>query len=165
MLRLTRVVLIWLNRLNWLGAALALAGVLLLLIPPTAVETQLANRFPDPATGRLAIAAVFGIVVLVAPCVHAIFTRLTALIGTAINGRPFVPENVGHLRTIGWALLAIQLLDLALGGVAGFVDRTTGIAFGWSPSLTGWLAVLLVFVLARVFATGAEMQDEVEATV
>jgi hypothetical protein len=32
-------------------------------------------------------------------------------------------------------------------------------------SITGWLAVLLTFVLARVFAEGARMRDELEGTV
>jgi hypothetical protein len=32
-------------------------------------------------------------------------------------------------------------------------------------STSGWLAVLLVFVLARVFAVGAGMREELEGTV
>ena len=36
---------------------------------------------------------------------------------------------------------------------------------GWSFSATGWLAVLLLFVLARVFNEGAEMRYELEGTV
>ena len=32
-------------------------------------------------------------------------------------------------------------------------------------SINGWLAVLLTFVLARVFAQGALMRDELEGTV
>ena len=32
-------------------------------------------------------------------------------------------------------------------------------------SITGWLAVLLTFLLARVFAEGALMRDDLEGTV
>ena len=32
-------------------------------------------------------------------------------------------------------------------------------------SINGWLAVLLTFLLARVFAEGARMRDELEGTV
>ena len=35
----------------------------------------------------------------------------------------------------------------------------------WSFSVTGWLAVLLLFVLARVFDHGTRMRDDLEGTV
>jgi hypothetical protein len=35
----------------------------------------------------------------------------------------------------------------------------------WSFSITPWLAVLLLFVLARVFEHGARMRAELEGTV
>jgi hypothetical protein len=35
----------------------------------------------------------------------------------------------------------------------------------WGFSLTRWLAVLLLFVLARVFEQGARMREELEGTV
>jgi hypothetical protein len=36
---------------------------------------------------------------------------------------------------------------------------------GWTPNLAGWLVTLLVFVLARVFAAGTAMRDELEGTI
>jgi hypothetical protein len=35
----------------------------------------------------------------------------------------------------------------------------------WSFSPTRWVAVLLLFVLARVFEQGAQMREELEGTV
>ena len=37
--------------------------------------------------------------------------------------------------------------------------------FDWSFSLTPWLAVVLLFVLARVFDEGTRMRDDLEGTV
>ncbi len=60
----------------------------------------------------------------------------------------------------------MQLLDLAF---AGLVARLNPLlrhpAFTWTPSMTGWLAVLLLFVLAGIFARGADMADELAGTV
>ena len=35
----------------------------------------------------------------------------------------------------------------------------------WTPAFTGWIAVAMIFVLARVFRVGAEMRDDLEMTV
>lgn len=35
----------------------------------------------------------------------------------------------------------------------------------WTFSFTPWIAVLLLFVLARVFAHGAQMREDLEGTV
>lgn len=35
----------------------------------------------------------------------------------------------------------------------------------WTFSFTPWIAVLLLFVLARVFAHGARMREDLEGTV
>lgn len=58
------------------------------------------------------------------------------------------------------------MLSLVIGGIAKAVSTAShpvGIDAGFS--IAGWLAVLLTFVLARVFAEGAHMRAEVEGTV
>ena len=57
--------------------------------------------------------------------------------------------NAARLQTTAWALLGLELLHLAVGAVAA----------------AGWLAVLLLFVLARVFDHGTRMRDDLEGTV
>jgi hypothetical protein len=78
---------------------------------------------------------------------HIVLTRLLAIVETVRLGDPFVAENAGRLQTIGVSTMA-HPLDI-----------------DWNFSLTRWLAVLLVFVLARVFEHGTRMRDELEGTV
>lgn len=94
-----------------------------------------------------------------------IITRLQAIIATVAAGDPFVAANARRLQAIGWALLGWQLADLAMGGVTIWTARIGADTGGWTPNLAGWLVTLLVFVLARVFAAGTAMRDELEGTI
>ncbi|HEX7848893.1 MAG TPA: DUF2975 domain-containing protein [Sphingomonas sp.] len=94
-----------------------------------------------------------------------IITRLQAIIATVAAGDPFVAANARRLQAIGWALLGWQLVDLAMGGVIIWTERIGADTAGWTPNVAGWLVTLLVFVLARVFAVGTAMRDELEGTI
>ena len=113
-------------------------------------------------TGMRAIAAL-GLASI--PLVHAILTRLLAMVVTVRAGDPFVPGNAHRLQGIAWVLLALQLLSLAIAGIANLIS-TPAHPFHLSAgfSLNGWLAVILTFVLARVFAEGALMREDLEGT-
>ena len=152
--------------LNWLfGAAI----LLLLLAMPN--EQWIMSAFelaPSPEAERLVIGlravAVFGLVAI--PLNHIVLKRLIAMVETVRTGDPFVAANAARLQTIAWTLLALQLLSLVIGAIgiavstpANPVDLDAGF------SITGWLAVLLAFVLARVFAEGALMREDLEGTV
>jgi hypothetical protein len=103
---------------------------------------------------------------LVAIAVAWVITaRLQAIIATVAAGDPFVAANAQRLQAIGWALLGWQLVDLAMGGVTTWIARIGADTGGWTPNLAGWLVTLLVFVLARVFAAGTAMRDELEGTI
>ena len=100
------------------------------------------------------------------PINYLVLKRLLAIVETVRAGDPFVAANASRLQAIAWALLALQLLGLVIGAIgkaistpAHPVDLDTGF------SISGWLAVLLTFVLARVFAEGAQMRDDLEGTV
>lgn len=55
---------------------------------------------------------------------------------------------------------------LAVGAIVAGVSTTAHpLDIDWNFSLTRWLAVLLLFVLARVFEHGTRMRDELEGTV
>lgn len=104
--------------------------------------------------------------IAVAAAIQVIFVSLLRMLVTVEAGDPFIMVNAARLQTIGWALLAIQLLDLGFGAaVAWIVSLGAEVGSGWQPSVLGWLAVLLVFVLARVFKIGSRMRDEIEMTV
>ncbi|HEX8573990.1 MAG TPA: DUF2975 domain-containing protein [Allosphingosinicella sp.] len=122
----------------------------------------------NPANSGL-VAAMRAIMVLglaSVPLAHVILTRLLAIVETVRFGDPFVAANAARLQTIAWALLGLELLHLAAGAVAALASSPAEpLDIGWSFSLTGWLAVLLLFVLARVFDQGAAMRADLEGTV
>jgi len=100
------------------------------------------------------------------PLTHILLTRLLAIIETVRRGDPFVADNAARLQTTAWALLGLQLLHLAVGAVAAAASSPSQpLDLDWNFSVSGWLAVLLLFVLARVFDYGTRLRDDLEGTV
>jgi DUF2975 family protein len=169
MLILSRRVLRVLVVLNWLFMAL-FALIAAVLLSPVGGERAVAalslTYAPDQAL-LLVRAATWLMVIAIAVgiAVHILFRRMLAIVATAVDGDPFIRANAGRLRAIGWALLAIQLLDLVFGALSTMVAARTGEGLGWSPSVAGWISVLMLFVLARVFEQGSRMRDELAMTV
>ena len=113
--------------------------------------------------GLRAIAAL-GLVAI--PLNHIVLMRLLAIVETVRRGDPFIAANAERLQAIAWALLALQLLSLVIGAIGKALstpDYPLHLDAGFSTS--GWLAVILTFVLARVFAEGTLMREELEGTV
>jgi hypothetical protein len=104
--------------------------------------------------------------VVAAPVTNVALTRLLAIVSTVSLGDPFVAENASRLQQIAWAVLGLELLHLGVGIVIATVSsRAAPLDLNWSFSPTPWLAVLLLFVLARVFDHGARMRDDLEGTI
>ena len=100
------------------------------------------------------------------PLNYLILKRLLAIIETVRNGNPFVASNAERLETIARALLAIQVLSMIIGAIGRAISTPAHpVNFDAGFSINGWLAVLLIFLLARVFAEGASMRDDLEGTV
>lgn len=165
-LPLAHVALRLLIILNWLGGAAILA--LLLILPNEQWIMSAFELSPSPEADRLVMGlraiAVVGLATV--PLNHIILRRLLAIVGTVREGDPFVTANAARLQAIARALLALQLLSLVIAAMAKYVstpahplDLDTGL------SINGWLAVLLTFLLARVFAEGARMRDDLEGVV
>jgi hypothetical protein len=94
-----------------------------------------------------------------------LLTALAAIVASAGAGDPFVAANVRWLRYMGWCLLLLQLLVIP-GYLIGICFPAMGPAAPHPDiSIAGWLSVLMIFVLARVFATGSAMRDDLEGTV
>ncbi|MFA6986011.1 MAG: DUF2975 domain-containing protein [Arenimonas sp.] len=93
--------------------------------------------------------------------VHVSLSRLLDIVKTVRSGDPFVPENAVRLKTIAWCLLINELLRLTFGMLAAAMNAA-GSNINWDFSATGWLAVVLVFVLARVFEEGTHMREDLE---
>lgn len=150
-------ILIWLNWICAVAFAVVLVGSFIV-----ADDVVLRAGGDGINLGTLAaVRIVLGIGLVVVPLAHVALTRLRDIVATVRVGDPFVADNARRLTAIAWALLGIMICDLAFGFVAVMNDPE----LGWSFSLTGWLAVLLLFVLARVFDHGTRMRDEIEGTV
>ncbi len=97
-----------------------------------------------------------------AAIVHTVLRRLLAIVDTVRGGDPFVLENAQRLNAIAWSVLGLEGLRLVIAAIAAVVWEPGRIdAFSFAP----WLAVLLLFVLAGVFARGARMRADLEGTV
>ncbi len=100
------------------------------------------------------------------PVVHFVSQRLLLILATVSTGNPFVVVNAARLRAIAWAILGLDLMHFAIGAVGSSVSSATGpLHLSWGFSLTRCFAVLLLFILARVFEEGARMREELEGTV
>ena len=147
------------------------AAILTLLIATVVAErwTFTALGLPSsPSVGPMMMGmraiAVLGLVAI--PLNHSVLTRLIAIVETVREGDPFVAMNGNRLNAIAWVLLALQLLSLVIGGVSTAISSPAHplhLDAGFSPS--GWLAVILTFVLARVFAEGTLMREDLHGTV
>jgi Protein of unknown function (DUF2975) len=151
---------------NWLGGAAILA--LLVVLPHEQWIMTALKLSPSPEAERLVMGlraiAVLGLAAI--PLNHAILKRLLAIVETVRGGDPFVAANASRLQVVAWVLLALQLLSLIIGAVAKAVSSPAHpLHINAGFSITGWLAVLLTFLLARVFSEGALMREDLEGTV
>ena len=165
-LPIAHVVLRILIGFNWLTAGMILV---LLLVAPN--EEWIMSSFklsPSPDAERLVLGlraiAVLGLVAV--PVNYIALKRLLAIVETVRAGDPFVAANADRLQAIAWALVALQVLSLVIGGIARSISSPAHpIHMDAGFSINGWLAVLLTFLLARVFAEGTLMRDDLEGTV
>lgn len=98
--------------------------------------------------------------------VDRVLRQLLAIVDTVRAGDPFVPGNARRLQAIAWWVLAgegLRLLVAAIAWAASSPAQALDVGVGFS--LAPWLAVLLLFVLARVFAQGTRLRDDLEGTV
>ena len=123
---------------------------------------------PSPDADRLVMGlravAVLGLLAI--PVHYGILKRLLAMVETVRAGDPFVATNAQRLQAIAWMLLTVQILSIVIGAIGKSIStpaHPVNLNAGFSTN--GWLAVILTFILARVFAEGARMRDDLEGTV
>ena len=165
-LPIAHVVLRILIVLNWLMGAAILA--LLVVIPNQQWIMSAFKLSPSPDAERLVMGlraiAVLGLAVI--PLNYVVLKRLLAIVETVRAGDPFVAANANRLRAIAWTLLTLQLLSLVIGAIGKTISTPAHpVHLDAGFSINGWLAVLLTFLLARVFAEGTLMRDDLEGTV
>ena len=151
--------------LNWLMVPVILA--LLFVLPNERWIMSAFDLSPSLEAKRLVLAlrgiAALGLAAI--PLNYTVLKRLLAIVETVRARDPFVAENASRLQTIAWSLLALQLLSIVIGAIAKTVSTPSHpVHLDAGFSINGWLAVLLTFLLARVFAEGAVMREDLEGT-
>jgi hypothetical protein len=147
--------------------ALILALLIASLIAESWVMRALGAR-PAPGNSMLFVGMrlIMVIGICSVPIAHLVLTRLLAIVETVKVGNPFVMANAVRLKTIAWAILGLEMMHFTVGAIVEGVSTAAApldISSGFS--LTRWLTVLLLFVLARVFEQGARMREDLEGTV
>jgi DUF2975 family protein len=151
---------------NWFGGAAILT--LLVVMPTREWIMSSLELAPSAEADRVVMGfraiAVIGLATI--PLNYAILKRLLAIVETVRAGDPFVAANASHLQTIAWALLVVQLLSLVIGAIVKSISTPEHpVLINAGFSINGWLAVLLTFLLARVFAEGALMREDLAGMV
>jgi hypothetical protein len=151
---------------NWLYGAAILA--LLVVMPNERWIMEAFKLSPSPEAERLVMAmraiAMLGLATI--PLNYIVLKRLLAIVETVRAGDPFIAPNAIRLQAIAWALLALNVLSIVIGAIGKAVSTPAHpIHLDAGFSINGWLAVLLTFLLARVFAEGAHMREDLEGTV
>ena len=165
-LPIAHVVLRILIVLNWLFGAAILA--LLVIMPNHQWIMSAFHLSPSPDADRLimGLRAVAALGLATIPLNYVVLKRLLAIVGTVREGDPFVAANASRLQTIAWSLLALQLFSIVIGAIGKAVSTPAHpVHLDAGFSINGWLAVLLTFLLARVFAEGTRMREDLEGTV
>ncbi|MFL6794631.1 MAG: DUF2975 domain-containing protein [Sphingomicrobium sp.] len=152
--------------LNWIYGACILA--LLLVTPNRDWIISALDLAPGPDAERtiwgLRAAASLGLAAV--PLNYALLKRLLAMVETVGRGDPFVRDNAYRLNAIAWLLLALQLLSIVIGAIGRVISTAEHpVHLDAGFSVNGWLAVILTFVLARVFAEGTLMREDLDGTV
>jgi hypothetical protein len=165
-LPIAHVLLRLLMVLNWLMAPVILA--LLFVIPNREWIMSALDLSPSLEADRVVMGlrtvALLGLVTL--PLNYGILKRLLAMVETVRAGDPFVAANARRLQAIAWTLCALQILSIVIGAIGKSLSTPEHpVHLNAGFSLNAWLAVLLTFLLARVFAEGTHMREDLEGTV
>jgi hypothetical protein len=153
--------------LNRLFLLAVIVGLLLSWIFPAQFVALLLQPSPgtDVRSAMTGVRLLMLLGVAMAVVTDRLLAALAQIIASAGAGDPFISANARRLQTIGWALLALQLLDIPGALLEKFFPALGSAAPDVTFSPGGWIAVLMVFVLSRVFAAGSAMRDDLEGTV
>ena len=153
--------------LNWLYGAAVLGLVIFANSNPAWFLKAIGGApglDPAPIMRGLTAIALLGLVAV--PLNHLILVRLRKMVESVGRGDPFVAANAYHLQAIAWALTGLQLLSMAIGAIGeSIASKRFPLHLDAGFSVSGWLAVLMTFILARVFAEGTLMREDLDGTV
>jgi len=153
--------------LNWLYGAAILGLVAFTFVNEAwfmkAIDIPTGTGARPIMTGLRAI-ALLGVAAV--PLNHMVLNRLRRMVETVGRGDPFVAANAYRLHAIGWVLVALNLLSMVIGGIGKSISsKEFPLHLDAGFSVNGWLCVVFTFILARVFAEGTLMREDLEGTV
>jgi Protein of unknown function (DUF2975) len=153
--------------LNWVFGACIVALLAFTFVNEAWTMKALGvSGFADSQTVLWGMRAVAALGIAAVVISYPMLKRLLAIVGTVRRGDPFVADNAYRLQAIAWILLALQLISLTIAAIGKAIsthEHPFHLDAGFS--VNGWLAVILTFVLARVFAEGTLMREDLEGTV
>jgi len=168
--RLTHAAIMAVLAACWLGIVAALAALPLVLLDPArllgAVPAAVVLAHGDGPHLLMHFSAGL-LMIIVLLVLGVLFLRhLQRFVRAAGHRQPFTAGNVQRLRRMAWLMLAMELLSIVIGVYTGWM----GPAFAWMEvgggmSVTGLIAVLMLFVMARVFAVGTAMREDLDGLV
>ncbi len=116
------------------------------------------HRWPALEAFLLSSALYIGALIIITNRLRRVFETLT-------RGDPFRPENVGRLRVVGVSLIGLEAVGYLIRMSVLWLAPEAGDSVRFSISLSGWFAILAVFVLAEVFREGARLRSDAELTI
>lgn len=153
--------------LNWVFGACVLALLLYTFVDePWTMRALGVSGLADAQNVMWGLRAIAALGVASIPLNYFTLGRLLAMVETVRAGDPFVAANAYRLHAIAWTLVGLQLLSIAIAIIARLIstpEHPFRLDAGFS--INGWLAIILTFVLARVFAEGTLMREDLEGTV
>jgi hypothetical protein len=151
---------------NWLSAVLIVALLVMFPNERWIMEAFKLGASPDAARVVMGLRAVAMLGLVAIPLNYVVLKRLLAIVETVRAGDPFVSANADRLQAIAWTLFALQFLSIVIGTIGKSISTPEHpVHLNAGFSVNGWLAVLLTFLLARVFAEGTHMREDLEGTV
>lgn len=167
---LTHAAIHALTAMCWLGILAALCAVPLVLQRPArlldAVDASAIAEHGDVPhlllhfnLGLLAIVVLLGL--------GLVFLRyLQRFVRSVRERQPFTRGNVSRLRRMAWLMLAMELLSILIGVYASWMGpQFAWMEIGGGMSITGLVAVLMLFVIAHVFSVGTAMREDLDGVV
>jgi hypothetical protein len=153
--------------LNWFFCACVLALLLYTFVNEAWTMKALGvTGYSDAVQVMWAMRGIAALGVIAGPLTYMILKRLLAMVQTVRAGDPFVAANAYRLQAIAWLMVALQLISITIAAI-GKAISTTEHPFHLDAgfSLNSWVAIILTFVLARVFAEGTLMREDLEGTI
>jgi hypothetical protein len=153
--------------LNWFFCACIFALLAYTFVnEPWTMKALGVTGFSDAGPVMWSMRAVAALGVVAALPTYMVLKRLLAMIRTVRVGDPFVAANAYRLQAIAWLSVALQFISITIGGIGKAIstpEHPFHLDAGFS--LNSWIAILLIFILARVFAEGTLMREDLDGTI